>query len=240
LRTRGQGTCPATRVAWVPDDVAGTLETAPKGAASRRRSSLSSSSHSLARSSRALAQAVVEQHRLATRRNTGATKRGQSEPSSAVTRSMSSASLCLGRTGPGCQDRARQGFRRGPPRPGTPFSAGDLFRRTPPSAAESTTPPTAAGRPTAARNRDSLGARPTAADKRPSMTLSTVPASASAPSCRPPKEPPRTLEPSRVPSAHLGPSHGLTQPSPSSQVFLTRFGDVRGPACRTGPSTVRS
>ena len=53
------------------------------------------------------------------------------------------------------------------------------------------------------------------------MTLSTVAASASAPSCRPPRPPPRTLEPSRVPSA-TSTVTCLTQPSPSSQVFLTR------------------
>ena len=60
------------------------------------------------------------------------------------------------------------------------------------------------------------------------MTLSTVAASASAPSCRPPRLPPRTLLPSRVPSA-TSTVTCLAQPSPSSQVFLTRSAIARGP-----------
>ena len=81
-------------------------------------------------------------------------------------------------------------------------------------------------RPTAATPR-CRGGRPTAATAA-SMTLSTAAASASAPSCRPPRLPPRTLVPSRVPSASSTVTC-LTQPSPSSQVFVTRSAMYAGP-----------
>ena len=71
-----------------------------------------------------------------------------------------------------------------------------------------------------------------------STTLSTAAASASAPSCRPPRLPPRTLVPSRVPSASSTVTC-LAQPSPSSQVFLTRSAIAAG-RLPDGPSTVRS
>ena len=85
---------PCHQVACVP-----TTCPAPSNRSERRGQSesisLSSSSHNLARSSRALAQRSSNSTALRPS-NVGATKRGQSEPSSAVTRSMSSASVASG------------------------------------------------------------------------------------------------------------------------------------------------
>ena len=68
--------------------------------------------------------------------------------------------------------------------------------------------------------------------------MSTALASANAPECRPPISPPRTLLPSRVPSATSAVTC-LAQPGPSSQALLTRSAMYAG-RLPEGPSTVRS
>ncbi len=204
---------PCHQVAWVP-----TTWPAPSNRSESRGQSasisLSSSSHSLARSSRALAQRSSNTTALRPS-NVGATKRGQSEPNSAVTRSMSSASVASGAlTGASRPSSPRM---RRAAEASTPLGPVTLSANSP-SAAESTTPPPP---PAAAGNATATPLRAPTADTAASMTLSTLAASVRAPSCRPPRPPPRTLEPSRVPSA-TSPVACLTQPSPSSQVFLTR------------------
>ena len=71
-----------------------------------------------------------------------------------------------------------------------------------------------------------------------SMALSTAAASVNGPSCRPPSDPPRTLLPSRVPSASSTVTC-LTQPGPSSQVLVTRSAIAAG-RLPDGPRAARS
>ncbi|COW65977.1 Uncharacterised protein [Mycobacterium tuberculosis] len=164
----------------------------------------SSVSHSFTRSSRALAQRSSNTTAFLGS-NTGATNRGQSAPSSAVTKSISSESGAAGKALTGSSSPSCPSTRR---------------------AAEASTP----SRPVI-WSVNSLSAAA-------SMTLSTEAASASAPSCRWPMAPPRTLLPSRVPSA-TSTVTCLAQPSPSSQVFFTRSAMAPG-RLPDGPRTVRS
>ena len=222
---------PCHQVAWVP-----TTCPAPSNRSDRRGQSasisLSSSSHSFARSSRALAHRSSNSTALRPS-NTGATKRGQSEPSSAVTRSMSSASVAVSGALTGLSRPSWPRIRRAA-EASTPLGPVTCSANSP-SAAESTTPPPP---PAADGSETGTPCRAPTAATAASMTLSTVAASASAPSCRPPSAPPRTLEPSRVPSA-TSTVTCLTQPSPSSQVFLTRSAMYAG-RLPDGPSTVRN
>ena len=167
-----------------------------------------------ARSSRALAQRSSSRTAFCAS-NAGATRRGQSEPSSAETRSTSSVSSTVATAvssfSPSCSSTRRAAEARTPLRP-------VMFSVNSPRAAASTVPPLPP--PVAGNETLTPRADPTEATAL-SMTASTAAASASAPELRPPRSPPRMLAPSRVPRATAAVTW-CAQPSPSSQTFLTR------------------
>ncbi|CKR44107.1 Uncharacterised protein [Mycobacterium tuberculosis] len=192
----------------------------------------SSVSHSFTRSSRALAQRSSNTTAFLGS-NTGATNRGQSAPSSAVTKSISSESGAAGKaltgsSSPSCPSTRRAAEASTPSRP-VIWSVNSLS-----AAASMVAPPPLPADGSATETPWRAATDATAA----SMTLSTEAASASAPPCRWPMAPPRTLLPSRVPSA-TSTVTCLAQPSPSSQVFFTRSAMAPG-RLPDGPRTVRS
>ena len=195
--------------------------------------SFSSASHSLTRSSLALA------HRSSSRTaflasNAGATNRGHSAPSSLVTRSISSASVASGRaltglSSPSWPNTSRAAEASTPVEPVTVAANSS-------SAAESTTPPPPA--PPADGSATATPCRAATAATASSIALSTAAASGRAPSCNPPRDPPRTLVPSRVPRTSSTVTC-LVQPSPSSHVLVTLSAIAPG-RLPDGPRTLRS
>ncbi len=194
--------------------------------------SSSSASHSLTRSSRALAHRSSSSTDFFTS-NAGATSRGQSEPSSEVIRSTSSASeadggALTGLSRPSCPSISRAADASTPLGPVTvPANSS--------SAAESTTPPPAL--PPADGSDTAIPWRAATAATAPSMALSTAAASGSAPSWSPPRAPPRTLLPSRVPRTSSTVTC-LTQPWPSSHVLVT-LSEIAAGRLPDGPRTLR-
>ncbi|SKV50493.1 Uncharacterised protein [Mycobacteroides abscessus subsp. massiliense] len=188
--------------------------------------------HRRARSSRALAQRSSNTTAFLPSK-LGATKRGQSEPNSAETSSMSSVSVApsevaIGADRPSWSSTRRAAEARTPSRP-VIWSVNSL------SAAASTVappPPPAEGRDTPTPRRAATAATPA------SIAASTALPSASVLGARPPRSPPRTLVPSRVPSANSTVTC-LTQPGPSSQVLVIRSAMAAG-RLPEGPKTVLS